>query len=59
MSERPVHQIERYTRWLAGRHGLQFDATTIEGYDALWRWSTGSSPSSPTSTSTRNSAPAS
>ena len=41
MSERPVHQIERYTRWLAGRHGRQFDATTIEGYDALWRWSTG------------------
>ena len=35
------HQIERYTRWLAAQRGLHFDATTIEGYDALWRWSTG------------------
>lgn len=36
-----MSQIERYTRWLAAERGLGFDATTIEGYDALWRWSTG------------------
>lgn len=36
-----MSQIERYTRWLAAERGLRFDATTIEGYDALWRWSTG------------------
>jgi acetoacetyl-CoA synthetase len=33
------HQITRYTRWLAAERGLHFDATTVEGYDALWRWS--------------------
>ena len=32
-------QILRYTRWLAAERGLQFDPTTYEGYDALWRWS--------------------
>ena len=31
--------ITRYTRWLARERGLQFDPTTTEGYDALWRWS--------------------
>jgi len=35
----PEHQILRYTRWLARERGLEFDPTTIEGYDALWRWS--------------------
>ncbi len=33
------HLITRYTRWLARERGLHFDATTTEGYDALWRWS--------------------
>jgi acetoacetyl-CoA synthetase len=37
----PEPQITRYTRWLAERHGLRFDATTTIGYDALWRWSVG------------------
>jgi acetoacetyl-CoA synthetase len=37
----PEPQILRYTRWLADRHGLHFDATTPAGYDALWRWSVG------------------
>ena len=37
----PEPQITRYTRWLAERRGLRFDATTPEGYDALWRWSVG------------------
>ena len=31
--------ITRYTRWLARERGLHFDATTTDGYDALWRWS--------------------
>ena len=31
--------ILRYTRWLAAERGLRFDPTTVEGYDALWRWS--------------------
>jgi acetoacetyl-CoA synthetase len=35
----PEPQILRYTRWLAAERGLHFDATTHEGYDALWRWS--------------------
>ena len=35
----PEPQILRYTRWLAAERGLHFDATTTEGYDALWRWS--------------------
>ena len=38
MSTRP-HHITRYTDWLARERGLRFDATTTEGYDALWRWS--------------------
>jgi len=33
------HLITRYTRWLAAERGLHFDATTTDGYDALWRWS--------------------
>ena len=37
----PEPQITRYTRWLARERGLPFDATTTEGYDALWRWSVG------------------
>jgi len=32
-------RILRYTRWLAAERGLRFDPTTVEGYDALWRWS--------------------
>ena len=35
----PEPQILRYTRWLADTRGLHFDASTTEGYDALWRWS--------------------
>jgi len=35
----PEPQILRYTRWLERERGLHFDATTHEGYDALWRWS--------------------
>ena len=37
----PEPQITRYTRWLAQHRGLHFDATTTDGYDALWRWSVG------------------
>ena len=37
----PEPQITRYTRWLAQHRGLHFDATTPDGYDALWRWSVG------------------
>ena len=33
------HHITRYTRWLAKERDLHFDAGTVEGYDALWRWS--------------------
>jgi acetoacetyl-CoA synthetase len=36
---RPVPTILRYTRWLRERRGLDFDPTTVEGYDRLWRWS--------------------
>jgi len=32
-------QILRYTRWLRQTRGLDFDPTTHEGYDRLWRWS--------------------
>jgi acetoacetyl-CoA synthetase len=35
----PTPQILRYTAWLARERGLRFDPTTVEGYDALWRWS--------------------
>ena len=31
--------ILRYTRWLRMARGLEFDPTTVEGYDRLWRWS--------------------
>ena len=34
-----THHITRYTRWLASERGLHFDASTHDGYDALWRWS--------------------
>ena len=40
MATVPRPQILRYTDWLARERGLRFDATTHEGYDALWRWST-------------------
>jgi acetoacetyl-CoA synthetase len=33
------HHITRYTHWLARERGLHFDASTVEGYDALRRWS--------------------
>ena len=32
-------QILRYTRWLRETRGLDFDPTTTDGYDRLWRWS--------------------
>ena len=35
----PEPQILRYTRWLRETRGLDFDATTTEGYDRFWRWS--------------------
>ena len=35
----PEPHILRYTRWLRETRGLDFDATTNEGYDRLWRWS--------------------
>ena len=35
----PEPHILRYTRWLRDARGLDFDATTNEGYDRLWRWS--------------------
>ena len=35
----PEPRITHYLRWLAQEHGLHFDASTTEGYDALWRWS--------------------
>ena len=38
-SQSRPHQITRYLDWLARERGLRFDATTVEGYDALWRWS--------------------
>ena len=34
------HHITRYLRWLRDTRGLDFDAGTPAGYDALWRWST-------------------
>ena len=37
----PEAQILRYTRWLAEHRGLDFDPRSVEGYDALWRWSVG------------------
>ncbi len=35
----PTPRILKFTDWLARERGLHFDATTVEGYDALWRWS--------------------
>ena len=34
------HHITRYLRWLRETRGLDFNADTPAGYDALWRWST-------------------
>ena len=39
MNATPEPRINHYLRWLAQQRGLHFDATTTEGYDALWRWS--------------------
>ncbi len=35
----PEPHILRYTRWLRETRGLEFDVTTYQGYDRLWRWS--------------------
>ncbi len=35
----PEPHINRYLGWLNETRGLRFDASTPEGYDALWRWS--------------------
>ena len=35
----PEPSILRYLRWLRETRGLDFDPTTVEGYDRLWRWS--------------------
>ena len=37
----PEPHINRYLRWLNETRGLSFDASTHQGYDALWRWSIG------------------
>jgi len=34
------HQITLYLRWLRETRGLDFNADTPAGHDALWRWST-------------------
>jgi len=39
MSTLAEPQILKFTRWLERQRGLRFDPTTIEGYDAMWRWS--------------------
>ena len=39
MNATPEPRITHYLRWLAQERGLHFDASTTEGYDALWRWS--------------------
>lgn len=39
MNATPQPRITHYLRWLAQERGLHFDASTTEGYDALWRWS--------------------
>ncbi len=36
----PEPRIRRYLHFLESTRGLRFDASTPEGYDALWRWST-------------------
>ena len=41
MSTLPEPQILRFTRWLEQHRGLRFDPTTVEGYEAMWRWSVG------------------
>jgi acetoacetyl-CoA synthetase len=35
----PEPQILRYVRWLRETRGLEFDPTTVQGYERLWRWS--------------------
>jgi acetoacetyl-CoA synthetase len=35
----PEPQVLRYVRWLREHRGLEFDPSTTEGYDRLWRWS--------------------
>ena len=35
----PEPQILRYTRWLRETRGLDFDPTSHDGYERLWRWS--------------------
>ena len=37
----PEPRIDHYLRFLRETRGLDFDAGTVEGYDALWRWSVG------------------
>ena len=32
-------RILKFTRWLNETRGLQLRPTTVEGYDAMWRWS--------------------
>ncbi|HZV93897.1 MAG TPA: acetyl-coenzyme A synthetase N-terminal domain-containing protein, partial [Caldimonas sp.] len=35
----PEPRILGYLRWLAKSRGLEFDVSTVDGYDRLWRWS--------------------
>ena len=35
----PPAQVTRYVRFLRETRGLDFDPTSVEGYDRLWRWS--------------------
>lgn len=39
MPSLPEPQIRRYLRFLRDTRGLDFEADTPAGYDALWRWS--------------------
>jgi acetoacetyl-CoA synthetase len=39
MTTLPEPNILRYARFLREKRGLEFDPTTSEGYDRLWRWS--------------------
>ncbi|MEO6030972.1 MAG: acetoacetate--CoA ligase, partial [Burkholderiaceae bacterium] len=36
----PEPRINRYLDWLRAERGLDFNTSSVEGYDALWRWST-------------------
>ncbi|WP_224029180.1 acetoacetate--CoA ligase [Paraburkholderia caribensis] len=39
MNATTIPQIVQYARFLRDTRGLDFDPTTVEGYDLFWRWS--------------------